>query len=235
MHGAAPPCRHGMTAALGYPSGSVHRPWMGSRRHDAQSETGAGPRLRVGCCSRGYSRRCCWVSGSRPASRLRGSRPAPIAVTASRSPSRYASCASPATCSGSPGRSSRRTSTSRAGSSPPACRSPRRHGGCRRAQRSELGRVVYADSITLTPGTLSIDLRDGWVEVHALNEESLDALAGGLDMDGRVSRLEPEPARPRPSASEPVSSGPPASGPSRSQPPASGPSRLEPSASEPPP
>ena len=100
-------------------------------------------------------------------------------------------------------------------------------------QRSELGRVVYADSITLTPGTLSIDLRDGWVEVHALNEESLDALAGGLDMDDRVSRLEPEPVRPRPSASEPVSSGPPVSEPSRSQPPASGLSRSEPPASEP--
>ena len=101
-------------------------------------------------------------------------------------------------------------------------------------QRSELGRVVYADSITLTPGTLSIDLRDGWVEVHALNEESLDALAGGLDMDGRVSRLEPEPARPRPSASEPVSSGPPVSESSRSQPPISEPSRSGPSRPEPP-
>ena len=101
------------------------------------------------------------------------------------------------------------------------------------SQRSELGRVAYADSITLTPGTLSIDLVDGWVEVHALNEESLDALACNLDMDGRVSRLEPAPARPRPSASEPVSSGPPVSEPSRSQPPASGPSRSEPPASEP--
>ena len=104
------------------------------------------------------------------------------------------------------------------------------------SQRSELGRVVYADSITLTPGTLSIDLRDGWVEVHALNEESLDALERGLDMDGRVSRLEPEsvPARPgpsalgtsrsQPSASEPSRSGPSASGPSHSQPPPSEPS-----------
>ena len=62
------------------------------------------------------------------------------------------------------------------------------------SQRSELGRVVYADSITLTPGTLSIDLRDGWVEVHALNEESLDALERGLDMHDRVSLLEPGPS-----------------------------------------
>ena len=103
------------------------------------------------------------------------------------------------------------------------------------SQRSELGRVVYANSITLTPGTLSIDLRDGWVEVHALNEESLDALERGLDMDGRVSRLEPESvsARPGPSASGTSRSGPPASEPSRSQPPASGLSRSQPSASEP--
>ena len=113
------------------------------------------------------------------------------------------------------------------------------------SQRSELGRVVYADSITLTPGTLSIDLRDGWVEVHALNEESLDALAQNLDMDDRVSLLEPAlgPARPGPSAlgmsrsqppaSEPSRSGPSASEPSRSQPSASGPSRSGPSASGP--
>ena len=99
------------------------------------------------------------------------------------------------------------------------------------SQRSELGRVVHADSITLTPGTLSIDLRDGWVEVHALNEESLDALARNLDMDERVSRLEPEPSRPEPPASGPSRSGPPASEPPRLEPPASGPSRPEPSAS----
>ena len=105
------------------------------------------------------------------------------------------------------------------------------------SQRSELGRVVYADSITLTPGTLSIDLRDGWVEVHALNEESLDALAQNLDMDGRVSRLEPEsvPARPGPSASGPVRSQPSASESARSEPSASELSRSQPPPSEPPP
>ena len=102
------------------------------------------------------------------------------------------------------------------------------------SQRSELGRVVYANSITLTPGTLSIDLRDGWVEVHALNEESLDALERGLDMHDRVSRLESVPARPgppalgtsrsQPSASVPARPGSSASGPSHSQPPPSEPS-----------
>ena len=102
------------------------------------------------------------------------------------------------------------------------------------SQRSELGQVIYADSITLTPGTLSIDLRDGWVEVHALNEESLDDLARNLDMDGWVSWIEPEPARSQPSgAAEPVRSEPPASEPARSEPPVSGPARSQPSASEP--
>ena len=61
-------------------------------------------------------------------------------------------------------------------------------------QRSELTRVMYADSITLTPGTLSIDLTDEAVEVHALNEGSLDELERG-EMDARVARLDPEPKR----------------------------------------
>lgn len=62
------------------------------------------------------------------------------------------------------------------------------------SQRSELTRVIYADSITLTPGTLSIDLEDDAVEVHALNEDSLDALERG-EMDARVCRLDREPVR----------------------------------------
>ena len=61
------------------------------------------------------------------------------------------------------------------------------------SQRSELTRVIYADSITLTPGTLSIDLEDGAVEVHALNEGFLDELERG-EMDSRVCRLDREPA-----------------------------------------
>lgn len=61
------------------------------------------------------------------------------------------------------------------------------------SQRSELTRVIYADSITLTPGTLSIDLEDGAVEVHALTESALDVLERG-EMDARVCRLDREPA-----------------------------------------
>lgn len=58
-------------------------------------------------------------------------------------------------------------------------------------QRTLLGQVSYANSITLTPGTVSIDLRRGLrgdtIEVHSLfppNRESL------REMDRRVSGLE---------------------------------------------
>lgn len=56
-------------------------------------------------------------------------------------------------------------------------------------QRTELGRVLYANSITLTPGTLSIDLDDGAVEVHAVDESALDLLASG-EMGDRIRALE---------------------------------------------
>ena len=62
------------------------------------------------------------------------------------------------------------------------------------SQRSELTRVTYANSITLTPGTLSIDLTGEAVEVHALHEGSLDELERG-EMDARVRRLDREPER----------------------------------------
>ena len=57
------------------------------------------------------------------------------------------------------------------------------------SQPSDLGRVVYANSITLTPGTVSINLEGDHIEVHALTEELADDLKTG-DMDRRVTRLE---------------------------------------------
>lgn len=59
----------------------------------------------------------------------------------------------------------------------------------RTTQRMELGQVIYANSITLTPGTVSIDLQGHEIEVHALARESADALLTG-EMDRRVSALE---------------------------------------------
>ncbi|MDH3280544.1 MAG: Na+/H+ antiporter subunit E [Gammaproteobacteria bacterium] len=61
-------------------------------------------------------------------------------------------------------------------------------------QQTELGRVIFANSITLTPGTVSMDLVDGEIEVHALTEAAADALHGG-EMDRRVTALE-KPALP---------------------------------------
>ena len=56
-------------------------------------------------------------------------------------------------------------------------------------QRSDLGRVVYANSITLTPGTVSMSLDDHQIEVHALTRELAEGLEAG-EMDRRVTRLE---------------------------------------------
>lgn len=48
--------------------------------------------------------------------------------------------------------------------------------------------VLYANSITLTPGTLSVDLEDGEITVHALEESSIDALKQG-DMEGKITEI----------------------------------------------
>lgn len=57
------------------------------------------------------------------------------------------------------------------------------------SQRSELGRVVYANSITLTPGTLTMDEDGEYLTVHTLTADDARALLSGA-MDARVSRLE---------------------------------------------
>jgi multicomponent Na+:H+ antiporter subunit E len=57
------------------------------------------------------------------------------------------------------------------------------------SQKSDLGRVIYANSITLTPGTVSIDIDGERIEVHALTREAAQALRTG-DMDRRVTRFE---------------------------------------------
>ncbi|MBY5991202.1 Na+/H+ antiporter subunit E [Ferrimonas balearica] len=57
------------------------------------------------------------------------------------------------------------------------------------SQQGELGRVIYANSITLTPGTISVALVDGSVRVHALHQSGLESLAEG-EMDRRVTALE---------------------------------------------
>ena len=57
------------------------------------------------------------------------------------------------------------------------------------SQKSELGLVIYANSITLTPGTVSVQVEVGEILVHAIAEEPAEALRQG-DMDRRVSAVE---------------------------------------------
>lgn len=56
-------------------------------------------------------------------------------------------------------------------------------------QGSDLGRVIYANSITLTPGTVSIWVHGRAITVHAIAEEVAEGLAEG-EMDRRVTWLE---------------------------------------------
>ena len=57
------------------------------------------------------------------------------------------------------------------------------------SQKTDLGQVIYANSITLTPGTVSVDLQDDYILVHALTREGAQALAEG-EMDRRVGSVE---------------------------------------------
>lgn len=59
----------------------------------------------------------------------------------------------------------------------------------RATQPSELGQVIYANSITLTPGTVTLGIEDGDLYVHAIAEDVGDDLAEG-EMDRRVAALE---------------------------------------------
>ena len=56
-------------------------------------------------------------------------------------------------------------------------------------QRSDIAKVIYANSITLTPGTVSTDVSDGEIEVHALTRTAMEDLKSD-DMNQRVSALE---------------------------------------------
>ena len=57
------------------------------------------------------------------------------------------------------------------------------------SQKTDVGKVIYANSITLTPGTVALGLVGNKIMVHALIRENIEALESG-DMDRRVSQLE---------------------------------------------
>ena len=57
-------------------------------------------------------------------------------------------------------------------------------------QKTDLGLVTFANSITLTPGTISIEVeQDGQILVHAISRDGADGLTDG-DMDRRVTAME---------------------------------------------
>jgi len=56
-------------------------------------------------------------------------------------------------------------------------------------QKTQVGRVLYANSITMTPGTVTLSVRDDILEVHALTRSSAEDLKKG-EMNRRVKALE---------------------------------------------
>ena len=57
------------------------------------------------------------------------------------------------------------------------------------SQKSDLGRVTYANSITLVPGTVAMDVEEDVITVHALTQEAAADLQRG-EMDRRVCAVE---------------------------------------------
>ena len=57
------------------------------------------------------------------------------------------------------------------------------------SQKTDLGRTVFANSITLTPGTIAVEINKNTVLVHALSEDGITDLNEG-EMDSRVRKLE---------------------------------------------
>jgi multicomponent Na+:H+ antiporter subunit E len=59
----------------------------------------------------------------------------------------------------------------------------------RSSQKGEIGRAIYANSITLTPGTVTIEVDGDQLTVHALTPGAVEGLESG-EMDRRVTKVE---------------------------------------------
>ena len=57
------------------------------------------------------------------------------------------------------------------------------------SQKTSTALAVHANSITLTPGTISVDISDNEILVHALTDYSAQGIRNG-DIDKQVSKLE---------------------------------------------
>ena len=59
-------------------------------------------------------------------------------------------------------------------------------------QEGPIGQVIFANSITLTPGTVSVDVDKGEITVHALTEQSArDILEGPMNRKTALLRSDP--------------------------------------------
>lgn len=59
------------------------------------------------------------------------------------------------------------------------------------SQKTDLGKTIYANSITLTPGTVTIGMDGDDLTIHALTPAAREGLGTG-EMDRRVTRVEGE-------------------------------------------
>jgi multicomponent Na+:H+ antiporter subunit E len=55
-------------------------------------------------------------------------------------------------------------------------------------QNSDIGRTIYGNSITLTPGTVTVDMEKSYLLVHALTEIGADEIKSGT-MDKKVRKI----------------------------------------------
>jgi len=60
-------------------------------------------------------------------------------------------------------------------------------------QKTDLAQVIFANSITLTPGTITVETEDGQFLVHAVSYSDDDP-AAIADMDARITACEAEAA-----------------------------------------
>ena len=59
----------------------------------------------------------------------------------------------------------------------------------RASQKTDLYKALYANSITMTPGTITMEVEGDEFTIHALTRSSKEGVESG-DMDQRVRRLE---------------------------------------------
>ena len=59
-------------------------------------------------------------------------------------------------------------------------------------EMNEMEKTIYANSITLTPGTLTLEVENDELEIHTLRGDMLESLERG-DMANRIRVMETKP------------------------------------------